>query len=511
MPRCDDSRALNGHVLLVLVGVLGPSLAAAETGVLRWGADAQGGAPYVFQDPTDPNRLTGFEVELAGLLAERLRVQARPVHGPWDKLLELLARGDFEVVINGIEVAEEKKRVALLSRPYFAANEVLTVRRGEVDAPRTLETLRGKRIGTLPGALAERILARAGADVRTYEGGQDDIYEDLRLKRLDGVLLDAPVAHYYGDLDPGFESIAAGFGEVQYAVAVRLGDEALRGRVDEALEALTRDGSLRRVYERWGVWNAQTARLFGDAQLEARVPPEEFDRWAAAVGKLPPFWERVRTRYPAVLPVFAKGAALTLLVSLAAMALAVLLGVALALARRSGFGALRLLSVAYVEFFRGTPLLVQLTMVYFGLPEVGVQLEPFWAGVLALGMNYAAAEAENYRAGLESVPRGQLEAATVLGLSPWQTLRHVVGPQAVRIAIPPMTNDFIALLKDSSLVSVVTLTELTKTYGNLANSTRDHLGLGALVALFYLVLGLPFARLARAAETWFGRHLRSDA
>jgi polar amino acid transport system substrate-binding protein len=151
---------------------------------------------------------------------------------------------------------------------------------------------------------------------------------------------------------------------------------------------------------------------------------------------------------------------------------------------------------------------VQLTLVYFGLPELGVQLSPFVAGVLALALNYAAAEAENYRAGLESVPTGQLEAAAVLGLSRWQSLRFVVGPQAVRVSIPPMTNDFIALLKDSSLVSLVTLTELTKTYSNLASSMRDHLGLGLVVATCYLIIGLPFAQLARMAEAYFGRHLK---
>ena len=87
----------------------------------------------------------------------------------------------------------------------------------------------------------------------------------------------------------------------------------------------------------------------------------------------------------------------------------------------------------------------------------------------------------------------------------------MVGPQAMRVAIPPVTNDFIALLKDSSLVSLVTLTELTKTYMNLANAMRDHLGLGLVVAVWYLALGLPFARLARWAEARLGRHLRSAA
>jgi polar amino acid transport system substrate-binding protein len=140
-----------------------------------------------------------------------------------------------------------------------------------------------------------------------------------------------------------------------------------------------------------------------------------------------------------------------------------------------------------------------------------VKLHPFVAGWLALGLNYAAAEAENYRAGLESVPAAQGDVAATLGLSRWQTLRHVVAPQALRIAIPPMTNDVIALLKDSSLVSIVTLTELTKTYGNLASSMRDHLGLGVLVAAWYLAIGLPLARAGRLVEARLGRHLARAA
>jgi polar amino acid transport system substrate-binding protein len=257
-----------------------------------------------------------------------------------------------------------------------------------------------------------------------------------------------------------------------------------------------------------GLWSPELATLLGDPDPLAHHAPEELERWRAAVGKLPPFWERVRTRYPQVLPLFLEGALISLAVSMLAMLMAVVLGVLLAMGRRYGPRLVQALCVGYIEFFRGTPLLIQLTMVYFGLPELGLQLSPFVAGVVALGLNYAAAEAENYRAGLESVPSAQLEAAGVLGLSRWQSLRFVVAPQAVRISIPPMTNDFIALLKDSSLVSLVTLTELTKTYSNLSNSMRDHLGLGLLVALCYLIIGLPFAQLARLVERRFARHLK---
>jgi len=477
------------------------------TGELRWGCDAQGGAPYVFQDPMDPNHLIGFEVDLADALAHELGARARPVQGQWDMLLDLLNRGDFDVALNGIEVADEKLRVASLTRPYYVAPERLTVRRADPAAPRSLAALAGRRVGTLPGSLAERMLGRAGAVVRTYDGGQNEIYADLALGRTDAVLLDGPISRYYGDVDPDLETVDGDFGEVRYAIAVPRSADELRDALDTALARLADGGRLRAIYERWGLWNAGTAALLGDPRTATSGVAEAWESWRTAVGRPPPLLERVGT----TLPLFAAGAGMTLALSLVAMALAIPLGVALALARNYGPAPLRWLAVAYIEFVRGTPLLVQLVMLYFGLPELGITLDPFVAGALALGLNYSAAEAENYRAGLESVPVGQLEASWSLGLSTAQALRHVIGPQAVRIAIPPATNDFISLLKDSSLVSLVTLTELTKTYVNLANAMRDHVGLGLVVAAWYLLIGLPFAWLARRAEARLGRHLRTAA
>lgn len=492
-------------------GVPGAMRAIHDKGEMRWGGDSQGGAPYVFQDPMDPNHLIGFEVDLAEALAKRLSARARPVQGQWDGLLDLLARGDFEVALNGIEIADEKRRICELSRPYYAAAEKLTVRRGDASAPRSLEAVKGRRVGTLPGSLAARILERAGAEVKTYDGGQNDIYDDLRIGRTDAVLLDDPITRYYGAIDPALEVVPGSFGEIAYGVALRKGDVEATAAVDRALGELAADGTLARLYARWGLWNDETAKLLGGAAPASDVTPDAYDAWRAAVGKPLPFWTRVRERYPATLPVFARGAAMTLAISLASMALAVALGLVVALGRAYGPWPVKWLATGYIELFRGTPLLIQLTMVYFGLPELGLTLHPFVAGWLALGLNYAAAEAENYRAGLSSVPAGQLDAARTLGLTTWQALRHVVGPQAARVAIPPATNDFIALLKDSSLVSVVTLTELTKSYVNLASSMRDHLGLGALVALFYLLLSLPFARFARWVEGRMGQHLRRAA
>jgi len=155
---------------------------------------------------------------------------------------------------------------------------------------------------------------------------------------------------------------------------------------------------------------------------------------------------------------------------------------------------------AYVEVMRGTPLLIQLFLIYYGLPEVGIRLNAFFAAILGLGLNYAANEAENYRAGIQAIPHGQMEAALALGMTRGQALRRIVLPQALRLVIPPVTNDFIAMFKDSSIVSVITMVELTKVYGMLAMSTYDYIGLGLMTAGIYFALSYPASLLASRLE-----------
>lgn len=482
-----------------------------QKGELAWGLDAEGGAPYAFEDPDAPDHLIGFEFELAQAIADKLGVKLKPVQVTWERLPELVLRGDVDFALNGLEETDDKRATLLLTRPYYAGPERLAVRRDVPWRPNALAGLTGHAIGTLPGSLAERLLQRAGAIPKTYDGGQGEIYEDLRIGRTEGVLLDEPAARYYGSILPELDVLPESFGEVRYAALLRPGDDELRQAIDDALEQLAKSGALKAIYERWAVWTPETAGLFGLGANPSGARATAWERWLASATHAPTLRERLFDRYPKLMPAFARAAAITLGVSISAMLLAIALGVLLALGRAYGPRIVVRLATLYVELVRGTPLLVQLTMIYFGLPELGLTLPPFFAGVLALGLNYAAAEAENYRAGLASVPAGQLEAARALGLTKWQAIRHVIAPQAIRTALPPVTNDFIALLKDSSLVSLVTLTELTRAYAGLANATRDHLGLGIMVAAWYLVIGLPFAYLARRAEAGMSRHLRRAA
>jgi polar amino acid transport system substrate-binding protein len=182
------------------------------------------------------------------------------------------------------------------------------------------------------------------------------------------------------------------------------------------------------------------------------------------------------------------------------MALAILLGIFITLTRLYGTAPLSAVAASYVEIYRGTPLLIQLFILYYGLPNIGIVMSPLAAAIIGLGMNYAAYEAEVYRAGLEAVPKGQMEAALSLGMPRSVALRRVVFPQAFRVCLPAVTNDFIALFKDSSIVSVIAMVELTKTYGILAATTLRYFELGLIVAVLYFGMSYPLSILARKLE-----------
>jgi polar amino acid transport system substrate-binding protein len=253
--------------------------------------------------------------------------------------------------------------------------------------------------------------------------------------------------------------------------------------------------------DKWNLWTPICAQAFGTAG-PGNGRADGFERYVESRTQKLSLGKRLQ-QYISYIPLLGKGALITLELSIISMSLAVLAGLSLALMRLYAPPVLRTLSVAYIEAVRGTPLLIQLFLIFYGLPHIGIRLSPMLAAILGLGLNYSAYEAENYRAGIQSIPKTQMEAALVLGMTRLQALRHVIIPQAMRLVIPPVTNDFIALLKDSSLVSVITMVELTKAYSQLASIHYDYLGIGLLAAAMYFLIGLPFVRLARMAERQF--------
>jgi polar amino acid transport system substrate-binding protein len=374
--------------------------------------------------------------------------------------------------------------------PYFEFREVLTVRAADRDRYRTLADLRGRRVGTLGGTIAYEILLRArGTDGLEPVSYDDDVnpYADLARGRLDAVLLDHILAERSVKRNSGL-AIQPGVVETGHYVGVLArGNGELRDRVDSVLKARMRDGTLQRIFERWGVWDAGQQRLFDRVAGGAAGEPA-----AKGSSSLP----ELTLRY---LPSLFSAALVTIALSCLAMALAVGVGVGIATGRIYGAAPVRALLTAYVEVTRGTPVLLQLFVLYYGLSPL-VKLPAFVAALLGLGLNYAAYESEIYRGAMEAVPKGQLEAARTLCLTEGQVLRLVRGPQAFRLALAPMTNDFVALLKDSSLVSVITVVELTKQTSIFAVNIGSWVVPGALCAGLYLAMSLPLARLARRLE-----------
>lgn len=203
------------------------------------------------------------------------------------------------------------------------------------------------------------------------------------------------------------------------------------------------------------------------------------------------------------LPILLQGAVVTVQVTVLAFLLSSALGLALALMKLSPVRALSWASSVIVNVIRGLPIIVQLFYIYFVLPEFGVQLTAFQAGVIGLGIAYSAYQAENFRAGIEAVDPGQREAAQAMGMRSALIMRRVILPQAFRIALPPYGNTLVMMLKDSSLVSTITVAEMTRAGQLIASSTFQNMTVYTLVALLYLLMSLPLVYGLRRLEKRF--------
>lgn len=465
--------------------------------MLVWGGDAEGGAPFVEADPANPSQVRGFDVEVAARIARGLgRRSAQFVQVQWSNIDQSVERGDFELGLSGVEDTPTRRARHAVTLPYFEFREVLAVRPEDEGRIRGLADLRGRRVATLGATIAYDLLLAARDSVGLIPVSYDDDvhpYTDLASGRVDAVLLDHIIAqralHRRGGT--GFVILAQPVASGHYVGVLARPDSVLRDSVDAVLREAMRDGSLEQIFRRWDVWDPSQGALF-EAVLRVDTAPK-----AAGAAR--------SAHVLAYLPSLARAAGVTLLLSLLSMALAVVVGLALASSRVYGPAWLRLASTMYIEVIRGTPLLLQLFVIYYGLSGV-VRLPAFLAAVLALGLNYGAYEAEIYRGALEAVPRTQLEAGRTLGFSEAQILRLVRGPQALRYALAPMTNDFVALLKDSALVSVITVVELTKQTAIYATNVGSWVVPGLLCAVVYLAMSLPLSRLARRLERRWGAH-----
>ncbi len=464
-----------------------------DRGYFVWGADEEGGGPYAYPDPNNPDRIIGFEVDLAERIAEAWGIRARFRSGIWDNLPDLLRIGQIDMIINGYELTAARAATMEHTIPYYVYDLVLLVRH---DSPiqdwsdlKQLVHGHKPRVGVLVASGAQQYAEANWArwiELLVYEGNTEAM-RDVETGKIDAVIVDRPIAIFYRDRYPLLRVAGKPTAPGYYVIYVRKGEKRLRDKLNAVLAELILSGELKEIYERYGIWTEAQQELI----KYARDFSSPIRRGAVLRG-----WDVIRDRGPLLL----KGAWVTVYLSVLSFPLAIAFGIVLAVARLFGPAIVRLPALLYVELMRGTPLMLQLYVIFYVFPEFGINLQPVQAAILGLALNYAAYESEIFRAGIQAIPAGQIQAALALGMSWWQTLRRVVLPQAIRIVIPPVTNDFIALFKDTSVCSVITIFELTRQYSVQRNDTGATVELAIVAAALYLCMSVPLAHLAARAE-----------
>jgi polar amino acid transport system substrate-binding protein len=481
--------------------------------ILIWGADCNGGIPYVLKDarPADGDEpdgpVTGFEADLRDALEKELGCRIVFKQLKFDNLFTELDQAHCDFAMNGLEIIPENLDRADFSKPYYLYQQQLVVRIDERDFT-TLEQCRdaGLAVGTLSGSAAVRVLKKLGfpdKQIKQYDD-QDGPYKDLSFNReVRAVVLDLPAAIYYSAPDPhlkhgagikGLKFAGPPFAPGYYGIAVKKGNTQLAAQLNAAIDRIRESGELKRILAKWELWNTDQYQLY----LEG----------APSIGAVHDVWT-----FDLYFPLLLGGAYWTVYITVLSFAVAMLLGLPLALMRLYGGWPLKALATCYVEFFRGIPVLLLLYFLYYGLAHIGnvwevewLKLGPYQAAILGFGLNYAAYEAEIYRGGIGSIVVGQWEAAASLGMSSALTFRRIIVPQAIRVILPPMTNDFVALFKDTSVVSIIAVTELSTQYQMLTKSGGGYVQIGLCTAALYLIMSVPLGQLSRYLEKRWSRH-----
>jgi lysine-arginine-ornithine-binding protein len=447
-----------------------------QGGELRVGTDAT----YPPFETVEGDEYSGFDIDLVKAVAREMNVRARFINSGFDGIFPALQNGTFDAVISSVTITDERKASMLFSDPYYDSGQLIAVRE-EAQGIATPDDLKGKTVGVQINTTAQYDLEkRAGVTVNKYNT-IDLALLDLQNKRIDAVVSDAPVLKYMIFKSfRGLKTVGRRFTDEKFGIAVAQGNEDLVREINAALKKIRESGEYDQIHEKW----------FGEAAERAQE---------AEAGKTRPRLFNIELA-KRTLPLFLKGIWLTAKLAFLSLLFGLPIGLLLALARVQSSRLLKAPAAFYVEVMRGTPLLVQILFIYFVLPSFGISIPAFWSGIIALTLNSAAYIAEIFRAGILSIDAGQMEAARALGMTHAQAMRRIILPQTFRRVVPPLTNEAIALLKDSSLVSIIGLTELARTGQELASRNAAPLTIWPMVAIFYLLLTFPLTRVAEYLE-----------
>ncbi len=460
--------------VLGLGASLGASPSAAEDRaaprVVRVGTEGVY-PPFSYRDP-DTNQLTGFDIEVVKAIAKKAGWDLRFQEAPFDALFPALDSRRIDVIANQVTINDERKARYRFSTPYTYSHGVIVTAKGTDDIT-SLADLKGRTTAQTASSNWAQVAKDAGAKVQYVQDFGPGV-ELLAQGRVDAIVNDnIAVLDYLATSGNDEVKIAGDAGDevLEQALAFRQSDPQLQREADEAIKALTADGTLKKISERY--FDADVTIEGGSKDVKVKASDTR-TTWQVLQDTA---WPMFRGLLEGTIPL-----------TIASFALGLVIALAAALARLSSMRALDWIARVYISVIRGTPLLVQLFIVFYGLPEIGIDFAPYPAAILALSLNVGGYAAEVIRAAILSVPRGQYEAATVIGMDYRQTMRRIVLPQATRIAVPPLGNTLLSLIKDTSLTAVVLVHELFREAQTTAAATTDYLPLFAMAALYYWVV-----------------------
>ncbi|MBD2357922.1 ABC transporter permease subunit [Tolypothrix sp. FACHB-123] len=442
----------------------------------------------------------GFSLDLINAIAVAANFKIDFQSIPFDGIIPALQAKTVDAAISSITITQERAKTVSFSRPYFKAGLAIAIRADDQDIT-NLDSLKNKRIAVQIGTTAaKKAQSIPGAKIRSFDSAPLALQE-LANNNVDAVINDAPVTLYAintGNLK-GLKVVEQLVTEEYYGIATPKNSANLV-LINNGLDKILKNGTYAQIYRQW--FKAEPPTLPATSPFE-----EQTGNTTGLFYSLNIIWRSF--------PLLLQGVLVTLQLTVLSVVLGLVGGSLLGIIRLSRIASVRWLARAYVDFFRGTPLLVQIFMIYFGIPaliqELGLtfSFDRLIAGVIALSLNSAAYIAEIVRAGIQSIEPGQAEASQSLGLSSFQTMRYVIFPQAFRRMIPPLGNEFISLLKDTSLVSVIGFEELVRKGQLIVADNYRAFEIYFAVAIVYLCLTLLSSQAFSRLEAWMNPVKRS--
>lgn len=448
--------------------------------------------PFEFQN--EKGELQGFDVDLMNAVAKAAGFQVRYQNLPFAGMIPALQAQTIDSAVAAMTITAERAKTVSFSRPYFKSGLAIATRTNNQNVT-NFDSLKNKQIAVQIGTTgALKAATIPGAEIRSFDDAPT-AFRELLNGNVDAVLHDQPIILYaikFGDLQ-GLKIVGEVLTEEYYGFPTPKGSPNL-ALINQGLTTVINNSTYNQIYKKW--FGVQPPPLPEKSPFENQT--------ATGASALVTAIRVILT----ALPLLLRGALITLQLTALSVILGLIGGSLIGIARISKILPVRWAARAYIDFFRGTPLLVQIFMIYFGIPAIAQELGiPFsfnrWtAAVTALSLNSAAYIAEIVRGGIQSIETGQAEAAQSLGLDSVQTMRYVIFPQAFRRMLPPLGNEFISLLKDTSLVAVIGFEELFRNGQLVVAENYRSFEIYAAVAVIYLCLTLLSSQAFSWLEKW---------